>query len=94
MGHIPNKKQELAFKEVIKAIKAAQKLGLRFYGKQYELVAYTKEANDYAESFDFQELLRGCNSTIPYLSSSILQDSGADDYAQYKSQLDEDELLN
>jgi len=77
----PNKKEKAAFERVIKAIKAAKKLGLAFYGKQGALVAYTKYADDYADKFNYDKICANGNKSIPYQSANVLNDSGADDYA-------------
>ena len=91
MSHIATKEQEKAFKEAVNAIKKCRNLGLRVYAKQHDLVAYTKDANDYAdEKCPLHRLSYVDNhGTIPYLcGNSILSDSGADDYAVYTSQQD------
>lgn len=88
MSHIPNKKQEEAFNDVIKAINKAKKLGLVFYGKQYSLVAYTKEADKYIGSDVWNTLRTGFN-VIPHLTKNVLSDSGADDYSCYLTKEDE-----
>lgn len=85
MKHTPNKAQEKAFERVEKAINAAQKAGLVFYGKQWELVAYTKKANNYIRESGVYDSAR----IIPYLSAMVLEDSGADDSISYRT--DEDE---
>ncbi len=82
--HIPNKKQTKAFEQVIKAIDRAKKAGLVFYGKQDNLVAYTKQANDYIKQYDFDRICATGYRAIPYISDSCLTDSGADDYPCYK----------
>jgi hypothetical protein len=83
-------KQQQAFNDVIAAIKKAKKSGLVFYGKQNALVVYTKSANNYISESDFEKLLGTGYNEIPYLSSDILEDSGADDYACFLSKLDEE----
>lgn len=88
--HEPTKAQEKAFKDVISAIKKAKKAGLVFYAKQWNLVAYRKEADDYLESFNFSEVLSGKGSVVEYLSDNVLSDSGADDYGRYISFEDEE----
>lgn len=90
--HIPTPKQEAAFKKVVDAIKAAQKAGLVFFGKQFELTAYTKEANRYVDEKDFGRTLNGQGRNIPCLSARVLHDSGADDYSRYIT--DEDDPRN
>lgn len=95
MSHIANKEQEKAFKEAVAALKKCKKLGLKVYAKQYDLVAYTKAADDYAdEKCPLHRLSDvGNYGNIPYLvSNSILADSGADDYAVYVSQKDADKF--
>jgi len=87
--YIPSQVQVKAFENVIKAIRDANKKGLVFYGKQENLVAYTKEADRYANQFDFGNLLRGRGCEIHFLNESILIDSGADDYGRYMSIEDE-----
>lgn len=95
MSHIPNEQQEKAFKAVERAINKCKKLGLVIYAKQYDLVAYTKEANEYAEITNESLLRIGNYATIPHLSlRQSLADSGADDYACYISKEDENKYLN
>ena len=93
MSHTPTKEQEKAFKSAINALKKCKKLGLVIYAKQYDLVAYTKEADDYAEEFGFEEALRGEGSQMPCISTNILADSGADDYPVYRTKSDQ-EMFN
>lgn len=82
--YIANKSQVAAFNKVIKAIQAAKKTGLVFYAKQWNIVAYTKEADNYIENIiGFERSLRGGNGQVHNLSSNILADSGADDYGSY-----------
>ncbi len=81
--------QEKAFKKVISAMKKAQKTGLVIYAKQYDLVAYTREANDYIEENFEKSLATGFNQ-VENISIACLADSGADDYGCYRSQSDED----
>lgn len=76
--------QEKAFNKVIKAIKDAKKKGLVFYGKQNNLVAYTKQAETYIET-DIDGCWFGKGKVIDYLSANVLSDSGADDYALYRT---------
>jgi hypothetical protein len=90
MSHIPTIEQEKAFKSVINALKKCKKLGLVIYAKQYDLVAYTKEADDYAEEFGFEKALSGSGNQMPCISVQILQDSGADDYPVYRNKKDQD----
>lgn len=89
MSHIPTIEQEKAFKSAINALKKCKKLGLVIYAKQYDLVAYTKEADDYAEEFGFEKALTGEGSQMPCLSATILADSGADDYPVYRTKEDQ-----
>jgi len=93
MSHTPNKEQEKAFKAAIDALKKCKKLGLRIYAKQWDLVAYTKDADDYADEkcpLHKMSRLNNCG-TIPYLDGNrILSDSGADDFAFYISQEDKE----
>jgi len=87
--HIPNKTQEIAFDNVIKAIRKAQKSGLVFYAKSKKLVAYTKQADDYIENqVGFEKSLSGRFGQLYNLGESVLQDSGADDYGAYVSEKD------
>ena len=85
----PTIEQEKAYKDVIKAIKKAKKLGLVFYGKSGALVAYTKQADDYIEN-NFRESLRGRGGQVDNLHENILADSGADDYGSYLTKEDEE----
>ena len=85
----PTKKQEDAFKEVVKAFKKARRTGLVFYGKDNNIVAYKGNADEYIDDHDcacatgFQQ--------IEHLSSGrCIIDSGADDYGSYVDQEDED----
>ena len=88
--HIPNERQKKAFAQVIKAIERAKKAGLVFYAKSNALVAYTKNADDYANQWDFSTLLsRAEGRTIPFLGENILTDSGADDYVGYMTKEDQ-----
>jgi hypothetical protein len=96
MSHIPNKEQEKAFKTAVNALKKCRDLGLRVYAKQYELIAYTKEADIYADSKCPLHKMANFDDygNIPHLcGQSILSDSGADDYAFYIS-LEDKELFN
>jgi hypothetical protein len=61
-----------------------QKLGLRIYAKQWSLVAYTEAADDYADEND--PLMKANHGAIPNLSKHCLNDSGADDFANYISE--------
>lgn len=80
---LPTKQQKKAFDRVRKAMAAATKAGLVFYGKQGSLVAYTKYADDYVEEHGFDKLLgNGCKQ-IPTMFLPIT-DSGADDYPSFK----------
>jgi len=91
MEFSPNKEQILAFKKVEKAIKDAQKKGLVFYGKSGNLVAYTKQADNYNNEVDFSRTLGTGFGQIPNISKSgLIVDSGADDYPCYRTQADED----
>jgi len=89
--HTASKAQKKAFDQVVKAIERAKKTGLVFYGKQWDLVAYTKQADDYANEFGFERSLSGV-SQIPYLSKHILADCGADDYSRYRTQEDREKF--
>jgi len=89
--HKANKAQEEAFKQVVKAINRAKSKGLVFYGKQYSLVAYTRQANNYIENeVGFIESLGTGFSHVPYLGNECLHDSGADDFGDYKNLEDEE----
>lgn len=90
MSHIPNIEQIKAFKQLVNSFKKCKKLGLVIYAKQYDLVAYTKEADEYAEEFGFEKALTGDGGVIPYISAKVLTDSGADDYALYRTIEDEE----
>lgn len=90
MTHIPTKEQEKAFKSAINALKKCKELGLVIYAKQYDLVAYTKEADDYAEEFGFEKALKGKGSQMPCISTTVLSDSGADDYPVYRTKFDQE----
>lgn len=85
-----NSGQKKAFNKVIKAIESAKKKGLHFYGKQFNLVAYSSKANDYIVSKDCMSKLNTGFATIECLSGNVLCDSGGDDYPSYRSQKDED----
>lgn len=88
--HVANEKQVASFKAIVKAIKAANKIGLVFYAKSDNLVAYTKEADHYIENeHGFDTCLRGKGGQIPKLTASILADSGADDYPSYVTKEDD-----
>jgi hypothetical protein len=91
MKFTPNKEQIAAFKKVKNAIKEAQKKGLVFYGKSGNLVAYTKQADEYNNEVDFCDTLGNGFSQIECISETgLIVDSGADDYPEYRSQADED----
>lgn len=83
--HTPTKKQEKAFQDVIKAINKAKSLGLHFYGKQWDLVAYTDQANEYLHQKDFMKYFgsRASSHFVPWMSAMVLDDSGADDFQYY-----------
>lgn len=89
--HLANKRQQKAFEKVVKAMENAKKLGLVFYAKQWTLVAYTKDADNYAEQncpLHKLSYVENCG-VIPYLDAyGLLSDSGADDYAVYISDKD------
>ena len=90
LKHVPTEAQEKAFDAVVKAIQAAKKKGLVFYGKCSALVAYTKHADTYIEDeLGFDNSLRGMGSQVPFLSKDLLADSGADDYGHYPTEADE-----
>jgi hypothetical protein len=89
--HSPTEKQKKAFKDVITAINKAKRLGLVFYGKCNNLVAYTEQANEYFNG-DFEMFLGTGFSQIENLCENVLSDSGGDDYSQYKTQADYDEF--
>lgn len=89
--HIANDKQRKAFDALIKAFKACNKAGLVIYAKSEKLVAYTKQADNYIEvEHGFEKCLRSYCGQVPCLTSNILADSGADDYASYVSEEDHD----
>lgn len=91
MTFSPTAEQKRAFYKVEKAIKNAKKLGLVFYGKQDSLVAYTEKANNYIEKEGFFECLTGRGSQIDHVSAlGLINDSGADDYARYVTQADQE----
>lgn len=91
----PTTDQKKAFTKVANAIKAAKKAGLIFYGKSGDLVAYTKEAEDYVESHGFLKCLRSTHGEIPNISvSGLINDSGADDYPHFISKADEIKYKN
>lgn len=78
--------QEKAFNKVVNAIKAANRTGLVFFGKQNSLVAYTKDAADYENLHGIDRLTTNYNSErgeIPHIGAPILADSGADDYSYF-----------
>jgi hypothetical protein len=85
--------QEKAFKRAINAIKKCHKLGLVIYAKQYDLVAYTKFADDYIEKHGFLNLLQNGNSKVECISIQCLSDSGADDYPSYLTNDDNPENI-
>lgn len=89
--HVPTAAQKKAFDKVVKAFQMAKKSGLVFYAKSQNIVAYTKEADNYIENeHGFENCLRGEGYQIPYISKSFLiNDSGADDYASYITKDDE-----
>lgn len=91
INHNATKKQEKAFENVVKAMNKAKAVGLHFYAKQFNLIAYTEQADNYLNRYDFQKYFGYGTSknTVPYLSAhSILDDSGADDYQYYLTDKD------
>ena len=86
----PTKKQEDAFKDVVKAFKKAKKTGLVFYGKQDSIVAYKKNADDYLDVGLHVCCGTGYSQVECLNSLGCIDDSGADDYGSYLSQEDED----
>jgi hypothetical protein len=93
MNFTPNEKQEKAFDKVSKAIKDAKKAGLIFYGKCGQLVAYTKQADEYVEKNGFLNCFGTMQGQIPNISmAGLIKDSGADDYPQFISDADEREF--
>lgn len=88
--HQPTKAQEKAFERVEKAIEAARKKGLYFYGRQNVLEAYTEPAMKYLE----REAICDGSRRIPCLKAlNALADCGADDSWSYATAEDE-ELFN
>ena len=92
--HNPNKEQIKAFKKVIEAIEEAKEKGLVFYGLQYNLVAYTEESDKYVKADLLKSLYKKGFASVPYLSSKVLADSGADDYPHYRTLEDEQKYLH
>jgi len=93
MNFNPNQKQIDAFKKVEKSIKDAKKLGLVFYGKSGNLVAYTKQADNYVDEKGFLNCFGTLCSQIPCISiSGLIKDSGADDYPQFITKSDEEQF--
>lgn len=89
MKHTPNKKQKDSFEALKKAFDRCKKEGLVIYAKCGDIVAYTRQANDYVENeHGFEVCISSYNSCIPYLSANVLADSGADDYPGYVSEED------
>lgn len=73
-NHTPTKRQEAAFSKAIKAIKQAQKLGLKLnIDFEGNLIAYRKEAMDYIESTNYNE---SGDELIPSLKHHCEIDSG------------------
>ena len=80
---------------MIKSIVDAKKLGLRFYGLGTNLVAFTKEADDYAHDNNCIGNPYRCEGgALPYLSKNILTDSGGDDIPNYLSKQDEEKFTS
>jgi predicted MarR family transcription regulator len=86
-----NKEQTKAFKSVERAVKKVQKAGLIFYGKSGNLVAYTKDASDYADQ-DFESCFGyGTGRQIDCISEAgLIRDSGGDDYPSFITEADEE----
>lgn len=84
------KKQARAFAKVIKAMEAAKETGLVFFGKQWDLVAFTKETAYYEREHDIisNRNTKGDNY-LENLSETILFDCGADDYGRYMKNSDD-----
>lgn len=91
--HHFNEKELIAFKNVVKAIKQAKKLGISFYGLQNNLVGYNKFSANYIDRNSDTALLSSSahNGIIPYESASVLTDSGADDYYHFNQKDDNPE---
>jgi len=84
--YTPTQKQKQAFKAVIRAMRKAQAEGLRFFGKQNYLCAYTTLAVEKLYNLDrteqqskeYKEYIQD-RSDAPKLYEPILTDCGADD---------------
>lgn len=83
------KKQADAFSQVIKAIEKMHKTGLVLFGKQFDLVAMTKDTAIYESDNDLLCKRGNGSNDLEILSASVLWDSGADDYCQYKEDTDD-----
>lgn len=93
MSFIPNKKQEMAFERVAKAILDARACGLDFYGQGSSLVAFTSDAAKYIARTGVQTST-GCEP-IPHIErGGLICDSGADDIPCFINKQDEQEHLN
>jgi hypothetical protein len=83
------KKQADAFSQVVKSIERLHKTGMVLFGKQFDLVAMTKDTAIYESDNDLLSRDGRGRNGLEYLSASVLWDSGADDYTHYKSNDDD-----
>lgn len=83
------KNQADAFSQVIKAIEKMHKTGLVLFGKQFDLVAMTKDTAIYESDNDLLSKRGDGDNDLEVLSASVLWDSGADDYSHYKTNEDD-----
>lgn len=85
------KAQAKAFAQVVKSIKKAKEKGLCFFGKQGSLVAYDKQTAAYEDEHGLLNRYdcKGDNNLEHLSATSILHDSGADDYARYLKNSDD-----
>ncbi|MGL5690398.1 MAG: hypothetical protein ACRDD8_06190 [Bacteroidales bacterium] len=89
---LPNKEEKKAIESIARAFAKAKKLGLSFYGKNDNLVVYTADAEKYINS-EFRHIGESMSANghheIPHATlSGCISDSGADDCACFKDDVD------
>lgn len=97
INHNPTKAQIKAFEKAVVALYKCKSLGLKLYGRQFDLIAFTSQADNYVHETGLETCMNYVSGEIPHLSASslsthhsnFLSDSGADDGVYYQS--DEDE---
>jgi hypothetical protein len=94
INHNATKAQVKAFEKAVKALDKCKELGLKLYGKQFDLIAFTSQADEYVHETGLEACMAYTCGEIPHLSASalsthhsnFLSDSGADDGVYYQSE--------